>query len=201
MRPMRLILGAEPALVRWLERHRYEHAVLKQVKRALPPALAAHVAAADAGSQQLVLAVTSGAAAALLRQRAPALLQALEREGCKFTVIKVRVQPRSETISIQKSVAKQIDPDSAARLGIRGGALADPALRAALLRLAAAGKSGGQQPLGRVDEQRREQQNDRVLDDLADEAQVPAVATDKVENRGGRDGGERDEQQQSDQNH
>lgn len=136
MRPIRQILAAEPALTRWLDRQQHEHAVLQQVKRALPPALAAHVEAADAGSQQLVLAATGGAAAALLRQRAPELLQALEREGWKFTGIRIRVQPRSAGGLPEKSVSKQIDAISAAKLTARARALADPALREALLRLA-----------------------------------------------------------------
>lgn len=204
MRPMRHILAAEPELARWLDRHRHEHAVLRQVKRSLPPALATHVEAAVTGSQHLVLAVTSGAAAALLRQHAPALLQALERDGCKFTVIKVRVQPRSAARAKAKSVAKQIDAHSAARLRIRGRALADPALREAVLRLAgrtAANTSSGEQPLGSVNEQCREQQNDRVLDDLADEPQVAAITREEVENPRDRDRAERDEQQQSDKDH
>jgi len=103
-----------------------------------------------------------------------------------------------------KDVAKQIDPDSASKLRTQGRALADPALREAVLRLAAraaAGKSGDEQALGGVHEQRGEQQDDGVFDDLADELQVAAIAPDQVENRSARDDGERDEQQQSDENH
>jgi len=144
MRPIRQILAAEPALTRWLDRQQHDHAVLQQVKRALPPALAAHVEAADAGSQQLVLAATGGAAAALLRQRVPELLQALEREGWKFTGIRIRVQPRSAGGSPEKNLSKQIDAVSAATLTARAQALADPALREALLRLAGRADLAGQ---------------------------------------------------------
>ena len=107
-------------------------------------------------------------------------------------------------MAIEKSIAKQIDAESARQLSRRGRTLADPALREAVLRLAARaapGKSGREQPLGAVDEQRREQQDDRVLDDLADEPQVPAVARQEIQNPSDRDRSERDEQQQSDENH
>jgi len=194
---MRQILAAEPALADWLDRQRREHTVLQQVKRALPPALAAHVEAADAGSQQLVLATAGGAAAALLRQRAPALLQTLEREGLKFTGIRIRVQPRSAARPTGKGLSKQIDAVSAAKLHARALTLADPALREALLRLAdraAARPSGEQQALGRVDQERGDEKEDGVLDDLRDEPQVPAVAPEQIENRGARDRGKRDEQ-------
>ena len=197
MRPMRQILAAEPALARWLDRQQHEHAIVQQVKRALPPALAAHVEAADTGSQQLVLATTSGAAAALLRQHAPALLQALEREGWKFTGIRVRVQPRSAGRSFEKNISKQVDAISLAKLKARAGALADPALRKAVLRLAeraACRTSGEEQALSGVNQQRADQQQDRVLDDLADEPQVAAIAPGQIENRGDRDRGKRDEQ-------
>jgi hypothetical protein len=197
MRPMRQILAAEPALARWLDRQQHEHAVLQQVKCALPPALAAHVEAADTGSQQLVLAATSGAAAALLRQRAPGLLQALQREGWKFTGIRVRVQPRSAGRSSGKSISKQIDAVSAAKLKARALALADPSLRHAVLRLAeraASRTSDEEQPLSGVEEQRTDQQQDRVLDDLANEPQVAAVAPEQIENRSDRDRRKRDEQ-------
>jgi hypothetical protein len=102
----------------------------------LTTALAAHGEAADAGSEQLVLSATRGAAAALLRQRVPELLKALEREGWKFTGLRIRVQPRLAGRSPEKSISKQIDAISAARLTARARALADPALREALLRLA-----------------------------------------------------------------
>ena len=194
---MRQILAAEPALARWIDRQQREHAVLQQVKRALPPALAAHVEAADAESQQLVLAAASGAAAALLRQRAPALLQTLAREGCKFTVIKVRVQPRSAARPAGKSISKQIDAVSAEKLRARALALADPSLREALLRLAeraATRRSGEKQALAGVDQERGHEKEDGVLDDLPDEPEVPAVAPEQVENRRARNRGKGDEQ-------
>ena len=201
MRPMRQILAAEPALARWLDRQQHDHAVLQQVKCALPPALAAHIEAADTGSTQLVLATTSGAAAALVRQRVPVLLQVLERGGRKFTGIRVRVQPRPAGRAAEENVSKQIDPASAIKLKARARALADPRLRTALLRLAErAGPrapqraSGEEQPLGGIEQQRSDEQQDRVLDDLTDEPQVAPVPPEQIEKPGDRDRAKRDEQ-------
>jgi len=133
---LRQILAADAALARWTERQQREIAVLQLVQRELPHALAAHVGAASAGAQELVLSATGGAAAALLRQRVPTLLVALERGGWKFTVIRVRVQARSALREPPKILAKQIDAITAARLKARARRLEDPALRDALVRLA-----------------------------------------------------------------
>jgi Dna[CI] antecedent, DciA len=172
LRPLRHILAAEPALARWLERQRCEHGALRCIRRALPPALAAHVQAVEAGSPQLVVVATSGAAAALLRQRVPALLEALAREGSQSTGIRIRVQLRSATRHPEKNVPKQIDPASARKLEALAHALADSALRQALLRLAEGKRaaSGTEQPPDRVNQQRAGEKQDRVLDDLADES-------------------------------
>jgi len=94
-----------------------------------------------AGAQELTLIATSGAAAALLRQHAPTLLAALQHGGCKFTVIRIRVQARSAPPRPAKALPKQIDRDTAARLTAAARKLEDPALREALLRLA--GRSAG----------------------------------------------------------
>ena len=139
MRPLRQILTADAALARWTERQQRDRAVLQLIKRELPQALAAHVGAASAEAQELILVATSGAAAALLRQRIPPLQTALEHSGMKFTVIRVRVQARSARTKAEKILAKQMDPMTAARLKARARKLTDPALRDALTRLASAG--------------------------------------------------------------
>jgi len=89
-----------------------------------------------AGAQELTLIATSGAAAALLRQHVPTLLAALQHGGCKFTVIRIRVQARSAPARPAKALPKQINRDTAARLTTAARKLEDPALREALLRLA-----------------------------------------------------------------
>ncbi|HTP48666.1 MAG TPA: DciA family protein [Casimicrobiaceae bacterium] len=141
MRPLRQILVGEAALSRWTERRQREHALLQLVQRELPKTLTPHVGAVVAGAQELTLIATSGAAAALLRQHAPTLLAALQHGGCKFTVIRIRVQARSAPPRPAKALPKQIDRDTAARLTAAARKLEDPALREALLRLA--GRSAG----------------------------------------------------------
>jgi hypothetical protein len=133
---LRQILVGEAALSRWTERRQREHALLQLVQRELPTTLAPHVGAVIAGAQELILIATGGAAAALLRQRTPTLLVALEHGGWKFTVIRVRVQARSASEHSAKALPKQIDMGTAARLRAAARKLRDPALRKALLRLA-----------------------------------------------------------------
>jgi len=136
---LRQILVGEATLSRWAERRQREHAVLQLVQRELPKTLVPHLGAVVAGTTELILIATGGAAAALLRQRVPALLAALEHGGWKFTVIRVRVQARPAPRVSAKTLPKQIDTRVAARLRAAAGKLEDPALRNALLRLANAG--------------------------------------------------------------
>jgi hypothetical protein len=139
MRPLQQILLADATLVRWTGRLQREHTLLQLVRRELPQALAAHVGAVSAETQELSLVATSGAAAALLRQRSPALLEALKRSGWEFIGIRVGVQARPAAGQTKKLPAKQIDALSAAQLKASARKLSDPALAEALLRLASAG--------------------------------------------------------------
>jgi len=143
MRPLQQILLADTVLARWTGRLQREHALLQLVQRELPQALAAHVGAASAEAQELTLGATSGAAAALLRQRSPALLEALKRSGWQFSGIRVCVQARSAGDRTKKVPGKQIDAVSAARLKAHARKIPDPALAEALLRLAEIGARRG----------------------------------------------------------
>jgi len=153
VRPLRQILAGEAALSRWAERRQREHAVLQLVQSELPETLVPHLGAVVAGTTELVLIATGGAAAALLRQRAPALLAALEHGGWKFTVIRVRVQARSARKDFAKILPKQMDTRTAARLREAALKLEDPALREALLRLTGAGVRGAADEDGRSPEE------------------------------------------------
>lgn len=143
MRPLQQILLADTVLARWTGRLQREHALLQLVQRELPQALAAHVGAVSAEAQELTLGATSGAAAALLRQRSPALLEALKRSGWQFSGIRVCVQARSAGDRPKKVAAKQLDAVSAARLKARARKISDPALAEALLHLAEVGARRG----------------------------------------------------------
>jgi hypothetical protein len=116
---------------------------LQLVQRELPQALAAHVGAARAEAQELILVASGGAAAALLRQRSPALLDRLSRSGWQFSGIRVGVQARSASRSSEKSPPKQLDAISAARLAAAARKLSDTPLSEALLRIARAGARRG----------------------------------------------------------
>jgi hypothetical protein len=169
MRRLHQILKGESTLDDLLQRHRREAALQDRVHRVLPPALAKHVAVIDARAAELELGAASGAAAALLRQRAPELRIALAREGFEFTGIRVRVQARLAREPAQKTAKKQLDNASLATIVALAEALGDSPLAHALRRLASVrprvdsvGKrlgylGGGDQPLEEVEDQDSEQ--------------------------------------------
>lgn len=161
MRRLQQILTDESALAELLKRRQRELGLEERVKRTLPPALAAHVAVADGRATELVLAVASGAAAALLRQRVPDLLEALLHEGWEFTGIRVRVQARPAPQRLTNTLPKQLDAASAATLRRLATMLGDTQLAAALQRLArhaaAPGSHRAGEALDRVEDQDRQQ--------------------------------------------
>jgi len=136
MRRLHQILKGESTLDELLQRHRREATLQDLVHRALPAALARHVCVLDARSAELELGAASGAAAALLRQRAPELRTALAREGWEFTGIRVRVQARLARESLPKSPKKQLDSASASTLLTLAAELGVSPLTRALRRLA-----------------------------------------------------------------
>jgi hypothetical protein len=136
MRRLQQIMTGESVMAELLRRRQHEHALEARIRRALPPSLATCVAVTDGRSAELSLAVVSGAAAALLRQRAPDLLRALAAEGWEFTAIRVRVQARQKSPPMVNPSIKQIDASAAACLAATARALGDSPLAAALNRLA-----------------------------------------------------------------
>jgi hypothetical protein len=136
MRRLQQIMTGESVMAELLKRRQHQHALEARVRRALPPSLATCIAVADGRSSELTLAAASGAAAALLRQRAPDLLRTLATEGWEFTSIRVRVQARTTSSPKVKPSKKQIDTIAAAHLVATAGALGDSPLAAALNRLA-----------------------------------------------------------------
>ncbi len=161
MRRLQQILTGETAFGDLLRRRSRELALETRIRAALPAALAACVRITDARSAELALLAASGAAAALLRQRSPELLETLSREGWEFTGIRVRVQARPAAQMPQKNTPKQIDAASARRLVALAGEVDDAALARVLRRLARQGRasrSGGQeQALQGVEDEDREQ--------------------------------------------
>lgn len=161
MRAVRQILAGESALAEWLARRRHELGLEERVRRALPTPLASSVAVGDGRPPELVLLAGSGAAAAMLRQRAPEVLETLRRAGWQFTGIRVRVQARSAAAEPKKFHPKHLDNASAAKLATLAERIDDPALKAALTRLAGRIRpsplSGDNQPLEGVNDKDREQ--------------------------------------------
>lgn len=145
MRRLHQILSGEAKLDDLLTRYRREAALEERVHRALPPALAKHVAVIDARTSELELGAASGAVAALLRQRAPDLRIALAHEGWEFTGIRVRVQARLARESARKFPKKQLDSATISALLTLASELGESELSQALRRLATrtAGPSGG----------------------------------------------------------
>ena len=161
MRRLQQILTGETAVAELLKRRQHELAFEARVKQALPPSLAALVTVADGRPPELALMAASGAAAALLRQRAPDLLRALMQEGMEFTGIRVRVQARPPARPPPKPAIKQIDKTSAAALEAMAAGLGDSPLAAAMVRLATRASApqsevGEDPPHGVVDKHRKQ---------------------------------------------
>jgi hypothetical protein len=136
MRLLGQVLETEATLADLQRRRERELRLQLRLRRALPPALAAHVRVADARSQELELVAASGAAAALLRQRAPDVLHKLAGEGWEFTGIRVRVQARPAVSEPEKLPKKQLDEAAATTLEALASRLGDAPLAKALQRLA-----------------------------------------------------------------
>ncbi len=108
-RPLARVLADDPQVVAWIRRRREEAAVTKAIGAVLPRPLAAHVAALLPAPDHLDLVAPTGAVAAALRQRLPAVRAALAREGMDFREVRVRVQPVLAPEPERKSVPRQRD--------------------------------------------------------------------------------------------
>jgi len=141
--PLARIVGADAQLASWNDRRLREEALSRAVRRMLPRPVAERVFVADGQGETLELSTSSGAVATVVRQRAPDLLAALQREGCKFIRIRVRVQPRSTPPEPEKALARQWDGKSARPLEALAAGLPAGPLKAALGRLL---RRGGSRP-------------------------------------------------------
>ena len=132
--PLSRILAADPTIAGWDARRRREDVLVHLVRRELPRLLADRVRVADTVDRQLTLAVDAGAIAAIVRQRTPELIAALQREGYEFTVIRVRVQVRPESEPRPKGKVNQPEMDSLRPLAAFEQSLAAGSLKSALAR-------------------------------------------------------------------
>jgi hypothetical protein len=114
--PIARVLAEDPALAAWVERQRLCEQVTAHMRGALPRALASLVRVASCEGGRLELAAQAGAVAAAVRQRGPAIQDALCREGWDFTEVRVRVQVAGRGPAPGKSMSNQRDASGARAL-------------------------------------------------------------------------------------
>ena len=131
-RPLARVLADDPLLAGWDRRRRDEAKVTTAVRGELPRPLAPHVTAWLPAPARLELVATTGAVAAALRLRLPAVRSALERKGWDFRDIRVRVQPGLPAAVPTKSVPRQWDSAQGAALGTLAETLPEGPLKAAV---------------------------------------------------------------------
>jgi hypothetical protein len=133
-RPLARILDDDPQVAAWNRRRREEAKVAKAIGSVLPRPLAAHVAVLISAPDRLDLVAPTGTVAAALRQRLPAVREALGREGWDFREIRVRVQPVPGPAVSPKTVVRQRDSAQLPALGRLAETLPDGPLQAAVRR-------------------------------------------------------------------
>ena len=134
--PLSRILAADATIAAWHARARAEAELTSAIRRHLPRALADRVRVAEVANSTLTLATSTGTVAAVVRQRLPAVLGELQREGCNFTEICVRVQVRVDSGEPQKLLKIQREKADPAPLRRLAENLEDGPLKTAVLRLA-----------------------------------------------------------------
>jgi len=136
LQPLSRILATDATIAGWQARAQAEALLTAAVRRRLPRALADRVHVAEAAHATLTLAASSGTVAAVIRQRVPDILGELQREGCNFTEIKVRVQVRVDLPVADKSLKIQRKATNSAPLTRLAEALPEGPLKVAVQRLA-----------------------------------------------------------------
>jgi hypothetical protein len=126
-----------PRIAGLVERARELHAIATAVSAALSPTLAAECEVANVRGSRLIVLVRSSTAAARIRLLAPALLDAARRSsGLALESVTVKVAPASTVPTVTTAAAPSLSPAAAAHLKHAADSVADPELRAVLLRLA-----------------------------------------------------------------
>jgi hypothetical protein len=130
--PLARILAADAQLASWNARREREAALLVVVRRALPRPVAERVFVASGEGEALELVTASGAVASVVRQLVPDILARLAAEGCEFSRIRVRVQPRQSPPLPPKPLPRQWDSANRRPLAALHDRLAPGPLKAAL---------------------------------------------------------------------
>lgn len=134
-RPFARIIAGDPTLADWDRRRRAESDATGLVRAALPRPIAGLVDAQIPAPGQVALRVSSGAVAAAVRQRLPAISAALTRGGVQCREVRVRVQPGGDRQPEQKPVYRQIDMAGIPALAEVEATLAPGPLKSAVRRL------------------------------------------------------------------
>jgi len=128
------VLDEDPRLNSWKIRHEREQSLTEALRRRLPRPLGERIRVAEIRAGTLEVVTSAGAIAAAVRQRAPDLLAALQREGHDFTELRVRVQVGATTQSPPKVPSRQWDSGSASALFRLGDTLGPGPLKISLTR-------------------------------------------------------------------
>lgn len=132
--PLDRIVEGDAQLKAWNDRRRREQAMLSTLRRVLPRPVAERLYITVSDGSVLELATGAGAIASVVRQRAPDIVSALQRDGWQFSGIRVRTQPRSMPLSLEKAEPRQWDSASRQPLVALQAKLAPGPLSAALAR-------------------------------------------------------------------
>ena len=132
--PIDRIVEGDAQLKAWNDRRRREQAMLSTLRRVLPRPVVERLYITVSDGSVLELATGAGAIASVVRQRAPDIVSALQRDGWQFSGIRVRTQPRAMPLSLVKTEQRQWDSASRQPLVALQAKLAPGPLSAALAR-------------------------------------------------------------------
>lgn len=134
-RPLARIIAGDPTLADWERRRRAESEATELVRAVLPRSICGFVQAETPALGQISLRVPSGAIAAAVRQRLPAISAALTHGGVQFREVRVRVQPGGDRAPSAKPLFRQIDTAGIPALAEVEATLREGRLKSALQRL------------------------------------------------------------------
>jgi len=132
--PIDRIVEGNAQLKAWNDRRQREQAMFSTLRRVLPRPIAERLYITISDGSVLELATGAGAIASVVRQRAPEIVSALQRDGWQFSGIRVRTQPRSMPLSLEKPERRQWDSVSRQPLVALQRTLSPGPLKAALAR-------------------------------------------------------------------
>lgn len=137
--PTALEAATDPGLVRIIERSQWLAALDLRLRQALPAAVAAQVRLANVSERHLVFLASSPAWKARLLQLSAPLDTAAAAAGLTGRALLVKVSPELWTLPAPRLPGNPLSEATRASLRATAQSVADPALRAQLLRLAETG--------------------------------------------------------------